>query len=47
MNLVKESQFDTFQMNDMSPNGTPNIQMTAQDQMSRNENSYIQPKIHF
>jgi len=45
MNLVKESQFDTFQMNDMSPNGTPNIQMTAQDQMSRNENSYIQPKL--
>lgn len=45
MNLVKESQFDTFQMNDMSPNGTPNIQMTAQDQMFRNENSYIQPKL--
>lgn len=45
MNLVKESQFDTFQMSDMNPNGTPNIQMTAQDQMSRNENSYIQPKL--
>ena len=45
MNLVKESQFDTFQMNDMDPQGTGNIQMTSQDHMSRNENTYIQPKL--
>ena len=45
MNLVKESQFEKFQMNDMDPNGNPNIQMTSQNQISRNQNSYIQPKL--
>ena len=45
MNLVKESQFDKFQINDIEHDMRGHVHITPQDDFQRNQNTFIQPKL--
>ena len=45
MNLVKESQFNNFQINDIDHEMRGHVQVRPQDDIQRNNTTFIQPKL--